>query len=72
MSLYLIESSLKEIVSTKAELNQKVSALQEKLNENHASLIELQVSKDFSRSFFIIEGEDQNVATETLKALVLQ
>ena len=68
MSLYLIESSLKEIVSTKEELNQKVSALQEKLNENQASLIELQVSKDFSRSFFIIEGEDQNVATETLKS----
>jgi hypothetical protein len=68
MALYLIESSLKEVVSTKEELDQKVSALQTKLNENNSSVIEVQVSKDFSRSFFIIEGEEQNVATETLKA----
>jgi hypothetical protein len=67
MGLYLIESSLKEIVSTKQELDQKVEALQAKLNENNSTLIELQVSKDFSRSFFIVEGEDQNAATETLK-----
>lgn len=68
MGLYLIESSLKEIVSTKAELDQKAEELQAKLNENNSALIELQVSKDFSRSFFIIEGEDQNAATHTLKA----
>ena len=68
MALYLIESSLKEVVSTKEELNQKVSELQTKLGENNSSLIEVQVSKDFSRSFFIVEGEDQNAATETLKA----
>lgn len=68
MALYLIESSLQEVVSTKEELNQKVSALQAKLNENNSALIEVQVSKDFSRSFFIVEGEDQNAATETLKA----
>lgn len=67
MALYLIESSLKEVVSTKEELNQKVSALQAKLNENNSALVEVQVSKDFSRSFFIVEGEDQNAATETLK-----
>ncbi|MEH7179500.1 DUF4242 domain-containing protein [Neobacillus vireti] len=68
MALYLIESSLKEVVSTKEELNQKVSALQATLNEKNSALIEVQVSKDFSRSFFIVEGEDQNAATETLKA----
>ena len=68
MALYLIESSLKEVVSTKEELNQKVAELQTKLDEKNSSVIEVQVSKDFSRSFFIIEGEDQNAATETLKA----
>lgn len=47
MALYLIESSLNGIVSAKEELDQKVSELQGKLNENQASLIELQVSKDF-------------------------
>lgn len=68
MALYLIESSLKEVVSTKEELEQKVSALQTQLQESNSALIEVQVSKDFSRSFFIVEGEEQNAAAETLKA----
>ena len=68
MALYLVESSLKELVSTKDELNQKVSELQSSLGEKNAALIEVQVSKDFSRSFFIVEGEKQEVATETLEA----
>ncbi len=68
MALYLIESSLKEIVSTKEELNQKVADLQAKLGEKNSAVIEVQVSKDFSRSFFIIESEEQNAATETLTA----
>ena len=68
MALYLVESSLKELVSTKDELNQKVSELQSSLGEKNATLIEVQVSKDFSRSFFIVEGEKQVVATETLEA----
>jgi Protein of unknown function (DUF4242) len=68
MALYLVESSLKELVSTKDELNQKVSELQSSLGEKNATLIEVQVSKDFSRSFFIVEGEKQEVATETLEA----
>lgn len=67
MGLYLIESTLKDIVSSKEALDQKVSELQSKLKESNSSLVELQLSKDFSRSFFIIEGEDQNAATEALK-----
>lgn len=67
MGLYLIESSLKDIVSTNQELEQKVSEIQASLKGSGSSLIELQLSKDFSRSFFIIEGENQNTATETLK-----
>ncbi|MEC1721517.1 DUF4242 domain-containing protein [Schinkia azotoformans] len=67
MGLYLIESSLQGIISTKEELNQKASDLQAALTETNSALIELQVSKDFSRSFFIIEAEDRNEATNTLR-----
>jgi hypothetical protein len=66
MGLYLIESSLTDI-TTKEELDQKVEVLQTKLKESNSALIEVQVSKDFSRSFFIVEGEDENDATEVLK-----
>ncbi|NMD69819.1 DUF4242 domain-containing protein [Bacillus sp. DNRA2] len=68
MGLYLIESSLKEIVSSKEEVNQKVTELQAQLKEIQSALIELQVSKDFSRAFFIVEGEDQGIVTNTLTA----
>ena len=69
MGLYLIESSLKEIVSTKAELDQKAEVLQTELKEKNSALIELQVSKDFSRAFFIVEAEEPNAATDTLKTV---
>lgn len=69
MGLYLIESSLKDIVSTKEEVDQKVADLQNILNESDAALIELQVSKDFSRSFFILEAKDRTTATDNLKAV---
>lgn len=68
MALFLIESSLNEIVSSKEALNQKVSELQTALAVNNSAIIEVQVSKDFSRSFFIVEGENQDAATITLKA----
>ena len=68
MGLFLIESSLTGIVATKEELDQKAAALQAVLKENHSALIELQVSKDFARSFFIVEGEDRKVATDLLRA----
>src|SRR5690606_28600781 len=38
-------------------------------NENNATLIELQVSKDFTRSFFIVESEERTVATNIFREL---
>lgn len=67
MGLYLVESSLKSIVSTREGLSQKADALQGVLEKNNAALIELQVSMDFSRAFFIIQGDDQSTATDALK-----
>jgi hypothetical protein len=64
MSLYLVESVLNGTVKGKAAFEKVVSELQEKVN-----LIEVQVSKDFSRSFFIIESEERNTINESLRQL---
>ena len=67
MALYLVESSFQGIGSSKEEINQKASELQGKLTEQQAALIELQVAKDFSRAFFIVETETRDVALNVLK-----
>lgn len=67
MGLYLIESSFNGVVSSTNEVDEKVSSIQSKLNEKGASLIELQISKDLTRSFFIIEGENKEIAIDTLR-----
>ena len=67
MGLYLVEAALNGIVNSKEELNQKASELQEALGSKEAALIELQVSKDFSRSFFIVEANEEEIATSVLK-----
>lgn len=67
MTLYLIEASLKGIVSNKEQLEHKVATLQEQLKQQSAELIEVQVSNDYARSFFIIEGAVQDAAVEVLK-----
>lgn len=69
MKLYLIESTLKNTVETKEQLSKKVEELEEQLAKHHSSLIELQVSKDFTRSFFIIESSDQQETIEILSGL---
>src|SRR5699024_8884555 len=67
MSLFLLESSLVGVVATHEELDQKVTVLQEKLTEKEATLIELQVSKDFARAFFIIEADEEKTASTSLQ-----
>lgn len=67
MNLFLVEASLQEIVETKEQLTGKVGELEAKLESVDASLIELQVSKDFSRSFFIIEAKSESSTIDQLK-----
>lgn len=67
MGLYLVEAALNGIVNSKEALDQKASELQEVLNAKGAALIELQVSKDFSRSFFIVEANEEETASNVLK-----
>ncbi|KIH70185.1 DUF4242 domain-containing protein [Salinicoccus roseus] len=68
MSLYLVESGLNGEVDNKNDFESKVSSIQEKLKENEISLIEVQVSKDFSRVFFILEGEDEKAIKGNLES----
>ncbi|MDG5788555.1 DUF4242 domain-containing protein [Evansella sp. AB-P1] len=65
MALFLVELEFKGEVKDKASFEQKVSALQENLHGDE--LIEVQVSKGFSRAFFIIESDNQEKLEATLK-----
>lgn len=69
MSLYLVESVLASLVKDQDSFEKKAAAIQESLSAQGATLIEIQVSKDFSRAFFIIESEERNTINESLRAL---
>jgi len=67
MGLYLVEATFKTAVETKEAFEQKVTALTDAAQANHINLIEVQVAKDFSRSFFIFESEDESGLTSNLE-----
>lgn len=69
MSLYLVESVLGSVVKDQASFEKKATDIQGSLSAQGATLIEIQVSKDFSRAFFIIESEERNTINESLRAL---
>lgn len=48
----------------KNDFEKQVASIQEVLKEKNINLIEVQVSKDFTRAFFIVEGEN----AENIKA----
>jgi hypothetical protein len=68
-SLYLVESILHSSVKGKEAFEQKVVEIREELGKQNASLIEVQVAKDFSRAFFILETEERSVINESLRGL---
>lgn len=67
MALYLVESALNQIVHVKEELEGKLDELQQELAAQGVSLIEVQVSKDLSRAFFIFESAERDVLHESLR-----
>ncbi|MDE3838958.1 DUF4242 domain-containing protein [Bacillus methanolicus] len=69
MALYLVESILNGAVKDKESFEKKVSDIQEAVSKKNASIIEIQVSKDFSRAFFIFESEDRNTVNDSLREL---
>lgn len=64
MSLFLVESTINEVSSKEA-----FSALVEKIHATEGvGVIEVQVAKDFSRGYFIIEATEENTAKEALQS----
>ncbi|WP_042351871.1 DUF4242 domain-containing protein [Bacillus massiliigorillae] len=69
MGLYLVESVLNSNVKDQASFEKKADALQADLSQKQATLIEIQVSKDFSRAFFIVESDERNTINESFRSL---
>ncbi|MBD8037342.1 DUF4242 domain-containing protein [Solibacillus sp. A46] len=64
MSLYLVESTINEVSSKEA-----FSALVDKVHATkNVGVIEVQVAKDFSRGYFIIEATEEETAKEALQS----
>jgi hypothetical protein len=64
MSLFLVESTTNEVSS-----KEQFSALIERVNATaDANVIEVQVAKDFSRAYFILEANAEAEATAALEA----
>ncbi|MEK4130707.1 DUF4242 domain-containing protein [Solibacillus sp. FSL W8-0474] len=64
MSLYLVESTINEVSSKEA-----FSALVDKVHATkNVGVIEVQVAKDFSRGYFIIEATEEEAAKEALQS----
>lgn len=66
MSLFLVESGFKDALEDKDAFETQVSGIHNDLKEQDMNLIEVQVSKDFSRTFFIVEGEDAESVESSL------
>lgn len=67
MALYLVESALNGKVLGKEGFENKVNSIQTGLSAKNAALIEVQVSKDLTRAFFIVESENRNTVVESLR-----
>lgn len=67
MALFLVESVLGGSINNKEAFTNKTNELQSSLSAKNAGLIEVQVSRDFTRAFFIVEGEDRGLINEILR-----
>lgn len=67
MTLYLVESALNGVVQDRQGLEHKVSQLKQDLAGRNANVIEVQVSKDLSRAFFILESPGRDLLNESLR-----
>lgn len=66
MALYLFETSFLEEDQQKDTLKEKINEVEVLLENEQATLIEVQVAKDLSQAFFIIETNDEKRIQEQL------
>ncbi|MGE7090143.1 DUF4242 domain-containing protein [Lysinibacillus sp. NPDC048646] len=68
MSLFLVESTVSEVTN-----KEQFAALVERIGQTQdVSVIEVQVAKDFSRAYFIVEANDEAQATVALSEQKIQ
>ncbi len=67
MSLFLIEAGIREKEVTQVEIKGKIEGVEVKLKEADANLIEVQVAKDLSHLFFIIETNDETTTKQIVE-----
>lgn len=68
MSLFLVESTVSEVTN-----KEQFAALVERVGqEQDVTVIEVQVAKDFSRAYFIMEANEESQATTALAAQNIQ
>ncbi|WP_339261633.1 DUF4242 domain-containing protein [Lysinibacillus sp. FSL K6-3209] len=68
MSLFLVESTVSEVSN-----KEQFAALVERVGQAQAvTVIEVQVAKDFSRAYFILEAHEEAQATRALTAQNIQ
>ncbi|MEK5334200.1 MULTISPECIES: DUF4242 domain-containing protein [unclassified Lysinibacillus] len=68
MSLFLVESTVSEVTN-----KEQFAALVERVGqEQDVTVIEVQVAKDFSRAYFIVEANEESQVTTALAAQNIQ
>ncbi|MFJ5765430.1 DUF4242 domain-containing protein [Lysinibacillus sp. NPDC093210] len=68
MSLFLVESTVNEVTN-----KEQFAALVERVGqEQDVTVIEVQVAKDFSRAYFIVEANEERQATTALAGQNIQ
>jgi hypothetical protein len=69
MALYLVESVQTGVQKDKESFERTIGAVREELGKRNINLIEVQVSRDFTRAFYIFEGEERKAINEGLREL---
>lgn len=69
MALYLVESVQNGSIKDKDSFERQLASVRKKLGERGIDVVEVQVSRDFSRAFYIFEGAERSAINEALRQL---